>query len=287
MKFLIFILIFLNFSLLAQNKTEISLFLKSDSSKYLTDVSSDSGDLFNQLGHHGPAIENEWLGLRIYFDKRVSIDIYSKTKPGLELLRARWYPTPEQQKNGWGADYYKVGNTVGLGGIRLWDGNNVIPLEPVSYRYSRVVKEGSISFMEMLSKDVPYKNRVVDIMVRVTVYSGIRDAKVEAFALTDSVVQFVTGINYHKDQQVMTEKGFILTWGVHPEDVAIEKVELGAAILFNENDFSKKIDDGEQHLLISKPTKMLEYWITSANGKEPDINNLEMFKKFVSAKLKK
>lgn len=287
MRIIVIILVFLNYSLLAQNKTEISLFLRNDSSKYLTDVSSDSGDLFNQLGHHGPAIENEWLGLRIYFDKRVSIDVYSKTKPGLELLRARWYPTPEQQKNGWGADYYKVGNTVGLGGIHLWNGNKVIPLDPVTLRYSRVVKEGTVSFMEMLSKDVPFKNRVVDILVRVTVYSGIRDAKVEAFALTDSFVQFVTGINYHKGQQVMIEKNFILTWGVHPEDVAIEKVELGAAILFNENDFSKKIDDGEQHLLISKPTKMLEYWITSANGKEPDINNLEMFKKFVSAKQKK
>jgi hypothetical protein len=270
-------LLFSSGILAAQNKTDISLFFKSDSSKYLTEVSSDTGDLFNQLGHHGPAVENEWLGLRIYFDKRVSIDVYSKTKPGLELLRARWYPTPEQQKNGWGADYYKVGNTVGLGGIRLWDGNNAIPLEPVSYRYLRVVKEGTISFMEMLSKDVPYKNRVVDILVRVTVYSGIRDAKVEAFALTDSVVQFVTGINYHKGQQVMIEKDLILTWGVHPEDVAIEKVELGAAILFNENDFSKKIDDGEQHLLISKPTKILEYWITSANAKEAEIHNLEKF----------
>ena len=85
----------------------------------------------------------------------------------------------------------------------------------------------------------------------------------------------------------MIENDFILTWGVHPEDVAIEKVELGAAILFNENDFSKKIDDGEQHLLISKPVKLIEFWITSANAKEPEINNLEKFKQFVSTKLSK
>lgn len=43
-----------------------------------------------------------------------------------------------------GADYYKVGPTVGLGGIRLWDGENVLPLDPVSKRTARVVKEGSI-----------------------------------------------------------------------------------------------------------------------------------------------
>ena len=53
-----------------------------------------------------------------------------------------------------------------------------------------------VSFIEMLSKDVPYKDRKVDILVRVTVYSGIRKAKVEAIALSDENVQFVTGLNY-------------------------------------------------------------------------------------------
>src|SRR5690554_2511087 len=149
---ILFILLFaLSHIVIAQNKTDVSLFLRSDSTVYLDEISSDSGDLFNLLGHHGPAIENEWLGLRIYFDKKAAIDVYSKTKPGLELRKARWYPTPEQQKNGWGADYYKAAMTVGLGGIRLWDGENVVFLNPVSNRYARVVKEGTVSYMEMLS----------------------------------------------------------------------------------------------------------------------------------------
>ena len=69
-----------------------------------------------------------------------AIDIYSKTKPGLELGRTKWYTSPEQQKQGWGADYYKVGETIGLGGIRLWDGEKVLHLNPVSSRFARVVK---------------------------------------------------------------------------------------------------------------------------------------------------
>ena len=264
----------------AQNKTDISLFSRSDSAVYLNEISSESGDLYNALGHHGPAIENEWLGLRIYFDHKAAIDVYSKTKPGLELQKARWYPTPEQQKAGWGADYYKVGSTVGLGGIRLWDGEKVVPLHPVSQRWARVVKEGTVSFMEMLSKDVLYKGRKVDILVRVTVYSGFRKARVEAFALTDTEVQFATGINYHKGQQVVVEDNRIFTWGLHPEDVAAEEVELGAAILFNPGNFEKRVDDGTQHLLISKPGKYVECWISSANAKEKDINSLEKFMNF-------
>ena len=69
-------------TLAAQNKTDVSLFLRSDSTTYLNEVSSESGDLFNALGHHGPALENEWLGLRLYFDRKAAIDVYSKIKPG-------------------------------------------------------------------------------------------------------------------------------------------------------------------------------------------------------------
>ncbi|MBO0324066.1 DUF4861 family protein [Muricauda sp. CAU 1633] len=267
------------FMMKAQNNTDASLFLNKDG-LYLDEIASESGDLYRSLGHHGPAIENEWLGLRIYFDRKTAIDVYSKAKPGLELREGKWYPTPEQQKDGWGADYYKVGPTVGLGGIRLWDGEKVVFLDPVSQRWARVVKEGNTSYMEMLSENVPYKNGNVDILVRVTVFSGLRKAKVEAYALADLDVQFVTGINYHPDGEVVVEDNRIFTWGLHPEDVAAEKVELGAGILFNPEDFEKRMYDGTQHLLISKSSKYLEFWISSANARESEVNTLKKFMDF-------
>lgn len=279
MKTTIFLLYFIlqGWALTAQNMTNVSLFLRNDSTIHLDRVSSDSGDLYNSLGHHGPAIENEWFGLRLYFDKKAAVDVYSKTMPGLELSKFKWYPTPQQQREGKGADYYKVGSTVGLGGIRLWDGRNVVPLHPVSKRTARVVKEGMISFMEMLSEDVPYRNRKVDVLVRVTVFSGIRKAKIEACALTDTDVEFVTGINYHPGQQVIVEDDCVFTWGLHPEDVAAEKVNIGAAIFINPDDFAQRKDDGSQYLFMSKPARYISFWISSANNKEAVINKMDRF----------
>ena len=103
-------------------------------------------------------------------------------------------------------------------------------------------------------------------MVRVTVYSGIRKAKVEATAISDKDVQFVTGFNYHEEQQTVWEDNYLLTWSEHPEDVAAKKVALGAAITFNPSDFEKQMDGGKQKLLISKPTRKRESWISSANS---------------------
>ena len=73
----------------------------------------------------------------------------------------------------------------------------------------------------------------------------------------------------------------IAAWGLHPEDVAAELVELGAAILYDPADFVKKEDDGTQFLLISKPGKELKTWISSACAREPEINTMKKFISFL------
>ncbi len=263
-----------------KNMTDVSLQWK-DSANQSSSISSETGNLYKKVKHHGPAVENEWMGLRLYFDHKVSIDVYNKTRKGLELAEGGWYPTVEQQKEGWGADQYKVGKTVGLGGIHLWDGEKEVLPDPVRMRTARVKKEGNISYMEMLSEGIPYKGDSVDILVRVTVFSGIRAATVEAFALCDMPVQFFTGVNYHPATEVKEGEDYIATWGVHPEDVAAFQLNIGAAIKYNPADFEKKVKEPKQMVLISKPTKYLETWIVSASEKESEINTFDKLVDFI------
>ena len=264
----------------AENKTDVSLMWKN-SSQQESEISSDTGDLYTQVAHHGPAIENEWLGIRIYFDKKCALDAYNKTRPGLELAAAGWYPTAQQQQQGWGADQYKVGPTVGLGGVRLWDGEKVVPLDPVTMRTARAKKEACYSQIEMLSEGVPYRDRKVDILVRVTAYSGMREMKVEAFALCDDPVEFVTGVNYWPTTKTFAGDGYFGAWGVHPEDVAAFPLNIGAAMLYNPDDFAQKMKTDDQILLVSKPTKVMSTWITSAGEKEQGFKTLEDFEAYV------
>ena len=55
----------------AQRKTDGSLFMKKHPEIQLTSVGTENGDLYKQLGHHGPAIENLWVGYRFYFARIV------------------------------------------------------------------------------------------------------------------------------------------------------------------------------------------------------------------------
>ena len=276
---LISLFLFASIAVFSQSNTAVSMYLKKDKNTQLDYIESKSGNLFNKLGHHGPAIENQWYALRLYFDKKTAIDVYSKAKPGLELAEKKWYPSKKDQLEGWGADYYKVGKTVGLGGIKLWNGDEVLDLNPVENRSATVRVYDDSSSMEMISEGIAYKGKMVNIMVRVTVYSAKREAQVEAFSMTGEPVQFVTGINYFKN--LVTKKGdnYALTWGIHPEDVAAEKVEVGAALIVKNNEIEKQLDDGKQFLFITKPTKTFSSWITSYNARESEINSFDSFDK--------
>ena len=119
--------------------------------------------------------------------------------------------------------------------------------------------------MELISNGVPNKGGFVDIKVRGTVFSGSREAREEAEELNGKNIQFTTVVNYYEGSIVSIKKNYLAFWGVHPEDVAAVPVDLGAAMIFDPKDFTDKIDDGTQVLIISHPTIKLISNITSAN----------------------
>lgn len=267
----------LMFPAMSHAQTDVSLFFKKGDQKQLETVESESGNLFSKLGHHGPAIENPWYGLRLYFDKKTAIDVYSKAHRRLELREKQWYPSKKEQREGWGADYYKVDKTVGLGGIKLWDNGRIIDLHPVSKRTASVRHYGDSASMEMISEGIAYQGNKVDITVRVTVFTNKRAARVEASCLSGEAVQFLTGINYFDKLEVVKTNKYIATWGIHPEDVAAEKVEVGAAIFVPSgyNLEIRKLDN--QYILISDQRNSINFQITSANKREAEINSMKDF----------
>ena len=62
----------------------------------------DCADPYHILHHHGVEFESELNGIRIYFDKRQTIDLYGKLQKRLELQETQFYTTKEQKAEGYG-----------------------------------------------------------------------------------------------------------------------------------------------------------------------------------------
>ena len=269
---------------LAQAQTASSLFLRSDSLQ-VKEIVSEKADMYKKVGHHGPAVENSHMALRIYFNNSGAIDLYSKNGRGMELLKYKWYPTEkDQEENGAGCDEYMVGKTVGFGGIALWDGESEVKLVATGGRTARVGDTSKGSYAEMIAYGVPYKGDTVDISIRIDMFAKKREATVTATELSGKKVQFLTGVNYHEGERVSMGEGWVSVWGVHPANVSVDPKPVGAAILYNAKKFESVTKTENMVRLVSFPASSVSTKLIGASTKEAELNSAKRFEAYVSGK---
>ncbi len=280
MKKLLFFIPFILSTYLSDAQTATSLFWRSDSLQ-VTEIVTEPGDYYRKVGHHGPAIENSHMALRIYFNDTGAIDLYSKSGRGMELEPYLWYPSEKfQETAGAGRDAYIVGGTVGFGGFALWDGEKEVKLVATKGRTARVANTKKGSYIEMIAYGVEYKGDFVDVMVRIDMSAKGRDAKVTASELSGKKVCFLTGINFHEGQKVTLGKEYISVWGLHPAKEA--SLAIGAGMFFSGKDFPKVEQTDDMVRLISDPASKVSTRIIAASTLEAELNNLKRFEAYMA-----
>ena len=172
----------------------------------------DCANSYNIQHHHGVDFESELNGIRIYFDKRQTLDLYGKFQKRLELKATPFYTQPDQKAEGYGDDVLWVGNTFGLGAFRGWDGKEPTMIDPVRSRTQRIISYGPLrTIVELFDRGWQGLN----MTVRYTQYAGHRDTDVDVF-FNKSVADrlFSTGIiNVKGSEEFSDKKGLRACWG--------------------------------------------------------------------------
>ena len=172
----------------------------------------DCANSYNIQHHHGVDFESELNGIRIYFDKRQTLDLYGKFQKRLELEATQFYTQPDQKAEGYGDDVLWVGNTFGLGAFRGWDGKEPTMIDPVRSRTQRIISYGPLrTIVELVDRGWQGLN----MTIRYTQYAGHRDTDVDVF-FNKSVADrlFSTGIiNVKGSEEFSDKKGLRACWG--------------------------------------------------------------------------
>ena len=262
-------------------QTDKSLFRLSDSLQ-VTEVVSDTSDLSAFLGHGGPAVENSHMALAIRFDDSGAVDLYSKSGRGMELGKYGWYPDMAQQENyDAGCDRYDVGTTLGLGGIALWDGKDVIRLVASKGRaaFAGDTKKGA--YVEIISYGVSYAGSLVDISVRIDVFSKSRVATVTARELSGRKVMFATGIRTHEGHYERYDEGYMCSWGVHPAPEEVAEFPVGTGMFYPKGTFGKVVKRDGMLMIVSRPCTDVRTEIIAVSSKEAELNNVKRFSAYM------
>lgn len=186
---------------------------------YISHLTVDRGvNPYWMLHHHGAAFENELVAYRIYFDHRQTVDIYGKYHQGLELRDTQFYPDAEQKAAGYGDDVLWVGQTLGLGTLRGWDGNAPTMLKEVEHRSQRIISRGPLrTIVEVKDEgwEVVAGTAPIDMTIRYTLIAGHRECRVDvSFDRPALGIPLSTGIiNVKGSREFSDHHGLRGCWG--------------------------------------------------------------------------
>jgi hypothetical protein len=241
-------------------------------------ASSPTGDMYQALHHHGPAWESDKIAYRLYFDKKMTVDVYGKKKYRLELDDTKWYPTAEQFAASYGDDILWVGNSVGVGTIKGWDGKEALHVEPVSNRTARIVINGNIrTVVDMSVEGWPYRGQSLNLTARYIQYARHRDLTTQVIingAEGQKEQELCTGVQKVRQSQTYLEKdGLMALWGTEyptPDSVKYQKETFGLGVILQKKNIVQYTSDPLNHLIVIKTNKqpVIEYTITAASFKE-------------------
>ena len=177
-------------------------------------------DFYHMIYGHGPMLESELVGYRVYFNHLQTIDPYGKFHKRLELKESQFYPNDKQLTRGFGDDVLMVGSSCGVGALKGWDGKKATHIRPVASRTEGVLAYGPIrAIAEVKVKGWNYQGSELNMTHRYTLYAGHRDLLIETTfdkPLNDEV--FCTGVQNIMGGETVSfsdHNGLVGSWGRH------------------------------------------------------------------------
>lgn len=233
-------------------------------------------NIYNQMHHHGPALESELVAYRLYFDKKQTVDIYGKFRKGFEIKESQFYPTDEQLARGFGDDVLRVSGSCGVGALKGWNGQKATHIEPVATRTERIIAYGPVrTIAEIEDNEWAYQGAELNMTTRYTLYGGHRDLFIEVFfdePLKDEV--FCTGVQDIRGSVSSSDhRGLIACWGTDwpvNDTVKYAKETVGLATYIPQRYVKEEVKDKPNYLYTigAKGEKKMHYYTTFTSMKE-------------------
>ena len=243
---------------------------------YITGFSAaGTENVYSFVYHHGPAIESELVGYRVYFNEKQTVDPYSKVNKRLEIKETCFYPTKEQRANGYGDDALRVYNSGGVGALKGWNGTEATHIMPVANRTERVLASGPVrAIVEAEVIGWEYQGNELNITNRYTIYGGHRDIRIDV--LFDRPLKeetFAAGVQILKEgDHISDHKGLLGSWGTDwpvSDTLGYVKETTGMGTFIPEYRKQEVKDDSNYLYTLQAPGKQnFHYYTTFTSKKE-------------------
>ncbi|TXK49133.1 DUF4861 domain-containing protein [Pontibacter qinzhouensis] len=241
------------------------------------------------IRYEGPGWESDKVGYRFYLDWRNGTDVFGKTTKDMVLQNVGQdgYDSYHHLQD-WGLDVLKVGKSLGVGTLAMFDAGKANRVEKTDSMIS-VIRENGNLYSSIVTDYYGWKvaGHVLDVNSRLNIHAGSRLTQ-HLVSLKGGIPQNLsTGVIKDKKAKLYTNKGsqgqwgYIASYGKQSLNGAGDN--LGIAVIFRPQDFQEFTEDENSHIVKLTPAGgKLEYYFLAAWELEPEgITTEEEFLKYL------
>lgn len=245
------------------------------------------------IRYEGPGWESDKVAYRFYLDWRNATDIFGKKTADMVLQNVgqEGIDTYEQMSD-WGADIFKVGNSLGIGAIGMWHENKVKMVSVVDSVTSQIADNGAI-YSEILTKYHGWQvgTQKYEMTSALSIAAGKRLTR-HQLTVNPNVENLCTGLAKHPGTVYLKSDSagdgqwqYFALWG----NQTLFNDSLGIAVLYRASDLLQMTEDSLSYVALLRPTNgHLTYYFLAAWDQEPGgITTQDAFRKYLNETIQK
>ncbi len=208
------------------------------------------------IKYEGPGWESDRVGFRFYLDWRNAIDVFGKKTHHIVLpfVGVDGYDNYHKMAD-WGMDNMKVGESLGLGSIAIWDGNKAVRVEKRDSVICFIPADGKIRSQVMTTYYGWDANKTkCNLQSLITIDAGSRASHME-LKVDKNIDNIATGIIKNENAEFILpaesngEWSYISTFGKQ----SLNNDKMGLAVFYKTKQLEKITEDNLNHVIILKP----------------------------------
>jgi rhamnogalacturonyl hydrolase YesR len=217
----------------------------------------------------GAGWESDRVGYRIYLDKRAINDIFGKKLPAPVLHRIGQGGPSYHDENDWGMDVWKVGDSLGAGGVGVLRGGMATQLGDMKRMTATVAASGPVlADLRVISEGWMLDGKPKSLAADFTIAAGSRLSLNTASASPGTPL--VAGFGKFPDTVFIQSRrgawGYIASWGRQSEN---GKDDVGVALFYPVAEIARTGDDGRSYFVVFRNPARARYAFAAAWAREP------------------
>ncbi len=234
------------------------------------------------IAFEGIGWESDKVAYRLYLDERNVTDIFGKYGTGMIFPNVGHGFDDYQYPVAWGGDIFKVGASLGVGGIGLLRGGKATQIGPSTIT-GRVIANGPVTAIAGVDADAIGGGKGnIHATYAITAGSVITEVTVKADQVTEPLI---TGLTVHPGDQIFAPQSggewtYIAAWG--PQEHGLDPV--GWVVFYHSSDVTGgPVNDGQTLFVSFKSATDASYrfgarWTQEGKDTVPGIRDLDGFK---------